>query len=246
MNIESLLIWHSACATDTGKVRKINEDACLDLPELGLWVVADGMGGHAAGDVASQMIVDSCQQINEPQNLDSFVSDVQQCLQLVNRNLIEMAAQKYDNETIGSTVVALLAYNRQCACLWVGDSRIYRLRNNILEQMTRDHSMVEEYIDEGFMSQEQAYSSNMSNVLTRAIGAEDELVIDVKMSDLQNGDTFLLCSDGLYREVTIPAITQIMSDNDDCGSISKKLIETALENAARDNVTVGVIQIMDT
>lgn len=244
MNDSSFLIWHSACATDAGKVRQINQDACLDLPELGLWVVADGMGGHEAGEVASQMIVDHCQQINEPHDLNSFINDVRDRLLEVNQNLRAMASQQYNNATIGSTVVALLAYNKQCAYLWVGDSRIYRLRNNNLQQMTKDHSMVEKYIDEG-MDPEEANHSNMSNALTRAIGGEDELSIDVKIDDIQNGDIFLLCSDGLYREISEAEMTQLINRGDDCITMTKNLLETALNNGARDNVTVSVVQIKD-
>ena len=245
MITDSILIWRSSCATDVGKVRKINEDSCLDLHELGLWVVADGMGGHMAGDVASRMIIESCQQINEPHDLNSFIADVENRLIEVNRSLREMAAQQFNDSTIGSTVVALLAYDRQSACLWVGDSRIYRLRDNKLEQMTRDHSMVEEYIAEGFMSPQEAYNSSIANALTRAIGAEDELSVDARIDDMQDGDRFLLCSDGLYREVSEEEIAQIMSHGDSCSTISKRLLEVALSRGAKDNVTVSVIQIED-
>lgn len=245
MNNASFLIWHSACVTDAGKVRTINQDACLDLPEIGLWIVADGMGGHEAGEVASQMIVEQCQKINEPHDLNNFITDVQHRLLEVNRSLRVMAGQKFNNATVGSTVVALLVYNRQCAYLWVGDSRIYRLRNNKLEQMTKDHSMVEQYIDEGVMNAEEANHSKVANALTRAIGGEDELNIDVKLDEIQDGDIYLLCSDGLYREVSEEKIIQIMSSGDDSNIMTKKLLECALNNGAKDNVTASVIQIKE-
>lgn len=242
---DSILIWRSACATDAGKVRKVNEDSFLDLHELGLWVVADGMGGHMAGDVASRMIVESCKQIDEPQDLNSFIADVEGRLIEVNRKLREMAAQQYNDSTIGSTVVALLTYDRQSACLWVGDSRIYRLRNNKLEKLTRDHSMVEEYLAEGFMSPEEVYNSGLANALTRAIGAQDELEVDVRIDEMQDGDSFLLCSDGLYREVSEEEFTQFMSRDDDSTTIANKLLEQALAREAKDNITVSVVQIKD-
>jgi serine/threonine protein phosphatase PrpC len=245
MNNDSYLIWRSACLTDTGKVRAINEDACLDLPELGLWVVADGMGGHEAGDVASRMIIEHFRQISEPDNLNNFVSAAKRCLLEVNQSLREIAAQQYSNATIGSTMVALLAYGKQCAYLWVGDSRIYRLRNEKLEQMTKDHSMVEKYIDEGLMRPEEAYDSSVANVLTRAVGAQDTLDIDLKLDELQDGDTFLLCSDGLYREVSHEEIAQLMTRGDDCTTITKNLLERALDKDAKDNVTVSVVRIKD-
>lgn len=245
MTVGSFLIWNSACATNPGKVRSVNQDACLDLPEIGLWVVADGMGGHEAGEVASGMIVDYFRQMDEPQNLNHFITNVQNNLIHVNRTLREMAVQQYSNQTIGSTVVALLAFGNQCAYVWVGDSRIYRLRNNRFEQMTRDHSMVEEYIDQGNMTQEQIMNSNVANALTRAVGAEDDLNIDIRMDQIQAGDTFLLCSDGLYREVSIEEIAQYMARPDDCFTMTNNLLGQALNRGARDNVTVSLVQIKD-
>jgi len=141
--------------------------------------------------------------------------------------------------------VVLLAYGKQCAFLWVGDSRIYRLRNNQLEQMTKDHSMIEEYIDEGRMTPEEAQNSNIANVLTRAVGVEDELIIDVKIADIQAGDRFLLCTDGLYREVCDADIIQLMTSGDDCPAMTKSLLDRALVNGAKDNVTVSIVQIKD-
>lgn len=246
MNDISYLIWHSACVTDVGKARKINQDACLDLPELGLWIVADGMGGHEAGEIASQMIIEQCQKINEPRDLNSFISDVENRLLEVNQSLRVMSGQKFNNATIGSTVVALLIHNRHCAYLWVGDSRIYRLRNNKLEQMTRDHSIIEQYIAEGTMTREDANHSNMANALTRAIGGEDELNVDVKLDEIQDGDIFLLCSDGLYREVAEEKMLELMSNGDDSNTMTNNLLENALNNTAKDNVTVSVIQIKET
>ena len=245
MTNSSFLIWSSASVTNAGKKRKENQDACLDLPEIGLWIVADGMGGHEAGEVASAAIVEHCQQTSEPADLNSFISEVQNRLLQVNRSIRQMASQQYNNATIGSTVVVLLAYGKQCACLWVGDSRIYRLRNAKLEQMTRDHSMVEQYIEQGIMTVEEASHSNISNVLTRAVGGEDEMQIDLKVDEIQADDIFLLCSDGLYREVSEAEMTQLMSRGDDCASMTNNLLESALNNGARDNVTVSVVQIKD-
>jgi serine/threonine protein phosphatase PrpC len=245
MTNSSFLIWNSACVSDAGKIREVNQDAFLNLPELGMWVVADGMGGHKAGEVASGSIIEHCQQTNEPVDLNSFIAEVQTRLLQVNQSLRQMAIQKYNNATIGSTVVVLLAYGKQCAYLWVGDSRIYRLRNSKLEQMTRDHSMVEQYIEQGIMSVEEAHNSNVTNVLTRAVGGEDEMEIDLKVDEMQADDIFLLCSDGLYREVSEADMTQLMSRGDDCSTMTKNLLESALNNGARDNVTVSVIQIKD-
>ena len=245
MTSSTFLIWRSASVTNAGKKRKENQDACLDLPEIGLWVVADGMGGHEAGEVASAAIIEHCQQTSEPGDLNSFISEVQNRLLQVNQSIRQMASERYNNATIGSTVVVLLAYGKQCAYLWVGDSRIYRLRNAKLEQMTRDHSMVEQYIEQGIMTVEEASHSNISNVLTRAVGGEDEMQIDLKVDEIQADDIFLLCSDGLYREVSEADMTQLMSRGDDCSSMTKNLLESALNNGARDNVTVSVVHTKD-
>ena len=245
MTNSSFLIWSSASVSDAGKKRKDNQDACLDLPEIGLWIVADGMGGHEAGEVASGAIIEHCQQTSEPGDLNSFISEVQNRLLQANQSIRQIANQQYNSATIGSTVVVLLAYGKQCACLWVGDSRIYRLRKTKLEQMTVDHTMLEQYLKQGIMSVEEAHHSKIANALTRAVGGEDEMEIDLKIDEIQADDIFLLCSDGLYREVSETDMTQLMSRGDDCATMTKNLLESALNNGARDNVTVSVVQIKD-
>ncbi len=245
MTNSSFLIWSSASVSDAGKKRKDNQDACLDLPEIGLWIVADGMGGHEAGEVASGAIIEHCQQTSEPGDLNSFISEVQNRLLQANQSIRQIANQQYNSATIGSTVVVLLAYGKQCACLWVGDSRIYRLRKTKLEQMTVDHTMLEQYLKQGIMSVEEAHHSKIANALTRAVGGEDEMEIDLKIDEIQADDIFLLCSDGLYREVSEADMTQLMSRGDDCATMTKNLLESALNNGARDNVTVSVVQIKD-
>ncbi len=242
MNNDTLLVWSSACETHPGKVRKVNEDACLDLPELGLWAVADGMGGHDAGDIASQLVVDQLRKIQEPSEIHGFVSEVKTRLSEANQQLREMASQRYHDRTIGSTVVAMTAFGNQCAFIWVGDSRIYRLRNGTLEKLTKDHSMIEDYIDQGLLHPDEAESSSIANVITRAIGAEDELEIDYKIDTMNSGDVYLLCSDGLYREVTEQQISEGIAINNSA-TCAKTLLDLALANEARDNITVGVVHI---
>jgi len=242
MNSDSLLVWSSACETHPGKIRKVNEDACLDLPELGLWAVADGMGGHEAGDVASHLIVNQLKNIREPSVIHGFVAEVKACLAEANRQLRALATQCYHQRTIGSTVVAMAAFGNQCAFLWVGDSRVYRLRNGSLEKLTKDHSMVEEYIDQGLLHPDEAETSSIANVITRAIGADDKLEIDCRIDTMCGGDVYLLCSDGLYREVTNEQIIQGMAI-DNCTDSAKRLLDLALENEARDNITGSIVQI---
>ncbi len=238
-----MLHWTSASRTHVGHVRKLNEDACLELPELGLWVVADGMGGHAAGDVASRMIVNSLHRGSTAKSLDALSAQVQRALQKVNRKL-SAEADRRGQQIIGSTVVVLLIKGRNAICLWAGDSRIFLLRNNRLRQLTTDHSQIEELIAQGRIAREQAESLPGSNAITRAVGVMDELILDHVSQDVCDGDRFLLCSDGLYNEVKPTEIAEILALHD-CRESADRLIEKALQGRARDNITAIVVKVED-
>ena len=236
--------WSSAGRSHVGMVRAINEDACLALPERGLWAVADGMGGHEAGDVASQMVIEALQQVRPPTNWPDFLEAVRDSLRDVNRRLREESAQRYQHRTIGSTVVVLIAYEAQCACLWVGDSRIYRLRDGQLRQLTRDHSHVQELVDQGLIAPESAHRHPLANVITRAVGSASELQIDEVVHPLQSGDLFLLCSDGLNKTVSDEEIARLLAHSDhNCQEAVKAFIHLALMRDANDNVTTVVVNI---
>lgn len=243
MNQPTLLIWNSMGKSHVGNVRQINEDACLDLPEIGLWVVADGMGGHESGDTASRMIVEDLQQIEPPTSLDEFIDRVRDGLQSVNRKLREESARR-GNKTIGSTVVALIAFGHRCACVWAGDSRIYLLRDGALARLTRDHSEVEELVEMGILRPEDAESSPHANIITRAVGGDDTLDLDTREGELRHGDTYVLCSDGLYKELSEDEIERLSAEGDS-ESVANRLLNLALSRGARDNVTVLVVQITD-
>lgn len=234
--------WESACQSHRGMVRKINEDACLTLPDCGLWLVADGMGGHSAGDLASRITVEALKDITTPNSLGAFVDEVRIRLQRVNTQLLKEAAQR-GQQTIGATVVVLLAYQNHCVSLWAGDSRIYLYRNQQLHQLTRDHSQVEELIAEGILTREQAEEHPASNIVTRALGGENELELDVEIQELHENDTFLLCSDGLYKELSDEEIKNILSLNQGAQQTTQTLLDLALHHGARDNVTVTVVCI---
>ncbi|VAW79432.1 Protein serine/threonine phosphatase PrpC, regulation of stationary phase [hydrothermal vent metagenome] len=232
--------WISAGITDVGKVRKINEDAFTDRPDNGLWVVADGMGGHAAGDFASQAIVESLNQVGQHERLSLFIDEVEDRLLKVNQALIDEAASREESTTIGSTVVALIALEKHCACLWAGDSRAYRLRGGQMTPVSQDHSQVEELIEQGMLLREDAESHPAANVITRAVGADEQLFVDVELVELQDGDRFLLCSDGLFKEVSEPEIAEHMQRGSS-QELCHDLIELALERGSRDNVTVVAV-----
>jgi type VI secretion system protein ImpM len=225
--------WQSWSATDTGKRRKYNEDALLDKPELGLWAVADGMGGHEAGDVASQLIVDSLNKLSlETASLEAAIHSVKQCLQQVNSELQEFARLEYKHNIVGSTVVVLLCEPHRCAVLWAGDSRLYRLRADTLQQLTKDHCPENEGIS--------GSTFKTSNIITRAVGAANELEIDCELFDVMQGDLFLLCTDGLDKEVSFAEIEFIMKTyaHEDIQNI---LINKVLERGARDNISVIIV-----
>ncbi len=240
MTADSGFRWTSAGISDVGKIRKINEDAFADRPDIGLWVVADGMGGHDAGDFASRAIVDSLQQVGLYRRLSTFIDAVEDCLLQVNRDLIEEAEKREASTTIGSTVVTLLAVQDYCGCLWAGDSRAYRLRDGQLQAVSQDHSQVEELIEQGLLLREDAEAHPAANVITRAVGAAEELFVDVELVELQDGDRFLLCSDGLFKEVSEPEIAQQLRQGS-CQGVCRDLVQLALERGSRDNVTVIVV-----
>jgi serine/threonine protein phosphatase PrpC len=224
-----------------GRVRSLNEDALLDRGDIGLWVVADGMGGHAAGDFASQAIVDALGQVAPPSGGSSFLRDVEERIQVAHAALRRESLARGSGGIIGSTVVALLAWNRHYACVWAGDSRLYLLRDGALRQVSRDHSLVQDLVDAGELAPEQAESHPQANVVTRAVGAVEHLVLDKTHEQISVGDMFLLCSDGLTRHVSDQEIAAVLTDETAPGA-AQVLIDLALERGARDNVTTVVVR----
>ena len=236
------LSWSSTGITNTGKVRKHNEDSMLERPEIGLWVVADGMGGHAAGDVASQMIVSSLKKVHEGIELNRYINDIEDRLIEVNKRLLEKAKESGKRTTIGSTIVALVAYNNYCVYIWAGDSRLYRLRDGQLRQITTDHSQVEMYVEKGLITREEAAVHPHGNMITRAVGATDDLFLDMDIQEMQSKDRYLLCSDGLTKHITDFEIEDILSEGNHA-EICETLIDLTLERGAGDNVTAIVVDI---
>lgn len=235
--------WTSSSRTDVGLVRQINEDSCLELPARGLWAVADGMGGHALGDVASRMVVETLSSLPPPESLTQFITDAADSLQSVNRQLRDEAARR-DVQIIGSTVVVLLAFKQNCSCLWAGDSRIYLLRDGQLRMLTRDHSQVEELLVSGSISEEEAALHPARNLITRAIGAADILELEEQTIEVKDGDMFLLCSDGLSNEVSEEDMRRTLITGN-CRHAAESLVDLALENGGRDNVSVVVVRAED-
>lgn len=191
--------WHSAGRTQQGQARPRNEDAYLDCPQQGCWAVADGMGGYRHGDVASRSVISSLASLPARGNLDQRVLAARHSLQSINHRLACAQSGANLNVTMGSTVVALLLEEGRAACMWAGDSRCYLWRGQRLYQLSRDHSLLRQLMDEGHLSAVQAQAHPAARALTRAVGAHRSLHLEVLELSTRPGDVFLLCSDGLYQ-----------------------------------------------
>lgn len=234
------LRWVSGGATDQGLIRSVNQDAFLDRPDLGLWAVADGMGGHRDGGRASQMLVEGLSALPHPRLLGAAADAVRGVLTEVNRRLFDESTAQ-GSDLIGSTIVTLIAVGDHCGLLWVGDSRAYRLRDGVIRRLTRDHTQVQSMVDRGLLSPEQAEVHPYSNVLSRAIGADATVEIDTRIEPLRAGDRYLLCSDGLDKELRDPEIAALLTQSDPQGAATA-LVQRARQAGGRDNVTTVVVQ----
>ncbi len=233
--------WKSYSLSDVGCVREVNEDSLIESSDKQFWAVADGMGGHQVGDVASQKIVELLESVNAYQNLSDYIDEVEDVLLNANQALIDFAREHFDSQTMGSTAVCLVIKQNVGVAMWVGDSRLYRYRNNQLQQLTRDHSQVEEMVQMGLITQEEAEVHPHKNVITRAVGVEPDLFVDINVFSTQVGDTFLLCSDGLYNAVSKDDV-EYMLGHRDAEACVLDLMKTALDNGADDNVSVIVVK----
>ena len=233
-----------ASVTHPGNVRKVNEDSILQSSQ-NLWAVADGMGGYAAGDVASRLVIESLTKVDgSALGSVDLIEYIEETLQQVNQKLAFEMTVGIGNEIMGSTVVVAACHDHQCTCLWAGDSRLYVQRQGELYQISKDHSVVQDMIDDGLLSAEQAENHPQSHVITRAIGVHDELDLSRVTFDLQPDDVLMLCSDGLYNEVDAATIRDLLSDQSlDCELKAQALLGAALDTDARDNISVSVIQV---
>ncbi|MGK7862555.1 PP2C family protein-serine/threonine phosphatase [Falsiroseomonas sp. E2-1-a4] len=228
----------SEAATHPGAVRHRNEDALLDRPDVGLWAVADGAGGHGAGDVASAAVVAALQDLPPALSAAEMLAQVRLRITAVHAELQHQAAQAGPGRMIATTLVVLLARGGHFACLWVGDSRIYLLRDGAFTRLTRDHSLVQDLVDQGVLREDEAESHPQANIITRAVGAEGALELDKTSARLAPGDLFLLCSDGLFKAVPEAEIGRMLAD----GFGAELLLQAALANGARDNVTAITVR----
>ncbi|MCG6939023.1 MAG: protein phosphatase 2C domain-containing protein [Gammaproteobacteria bacterium] len=241
ITIRQPIHWTSAQASNVGMVREVNEDSVLSLPENRLWAVADGMGGYEAGNVASNMIVKALDSMTiKSSSLHEIIDNVEDSLIDANRRILEYADTRLQGRTLGSTVVTLIIKGHAAICLWAGDSRLYRYRDNQLVQLSRDHSHVAELVSAGIISAEEAENHPNSNIITRAIGTNTDICIDIDVFSARPGDKFLLCSDGLYNMLSKDEIASTIAAYTVNEAVAM-LIQKTLDNGAKDNVSVILV-----
>ncbi len=247
--------YEVAAASDKGRVRTSNEDSFGYCEDAGIYVVCDGMGGAAAGEVASRVTVDAV--------LDCFCSGsrmhrkvsadtaqerqelLEKAVASANQQVFQQAETDAKLHGMGTTLVALLVEGARAYVVHVGDSRCYLWREGKLQQWTQDHSLVDEQVRLGQITREEAERSPLRNVITRAVGSQPSVVPELDELAVQAGDLFLLCSDGLTREVKDEQIASILGQSSDLGTCCRLLIDAANANGGRDNITCLVVRARD-
>lgn len=237
--------------TDPGQMREQNEDNIAMAAAAGLAVVADGMGGHRAGEVASRLAVEAIQRhiigtLAEAQgNGDGVieVAAVRDAIKLANAAIYELARQQPEYAGMGSTVVAALFYGDKLCVAHVGDSRLYRFRDTILEQVTEDHSVVQELVSRGLVTAEEARQSISKNLVTRALGIDPDVEVDVSEQDVFDDDVYLLCSDGLNDVLADGDIEMMLTEHGrDLEATARHMVNTANTRGGPDNISVILVR----
>lgn len=236
-----MIPFRSAGRSETGLVRAQNEDSMLIDDGAGLWVVFDGMGGHQNGAAASRMAAHAFAEAQLPENFDAAIESFADAIHQANAEIVH-TAEANGGGTMGTTAVGVIMRGREFAVGWVGDSRAYIMRRGGLFQLTMDHTHVQDLIDEGILSQADAVGHPMAHVLTRALGVADQVQVDIIKDEVEPGDRFLLCSDGLSGPLSDTEIRQLLESADPQAAVDA-LIEQAYAKGAPDNVTAIVIEI---
>lgn len=232
--------YRSACFSHVGMVRQINEDAFLELSQNGLWAIADGMGGHAAGDYVANLIVDSLRRAIPGDSLFTYTGALREALGRVNASVRKETLHR-GVSVMGSTVVLLVVQGNRGVCLWAGDSRLYRLRDGHLQRISRDHSYVQSLQDSGLLSEAQARVHPHANIVTRAVGVQDTLDLAAIDLEILPGDTWLLCSDGVNKTTEDHEILNVLG-HPDPWQVVRSLVHLGLTRGAPDNITAIVVK----
>jgi serine/threonine protein phosphatase PrpC len=242
--------------TDVGRVRETNEDSLCILPPLNLWVISDGMGGVAHGEVASALAIETiaayCKDaprkpsapsvVGDASGLSSAANHLANATRAANRKIYESAACNPEQRGMGATVVAAWLEGRRLSVVHVGDSRAYLMRSGTLVRLTEDHSLVAEQVRRGVLTPEQAEHSKLQNILVRALGVHEDVEPDASDRDLLPGDFLLLCTDGLTRGVSDPEIAEALANSADPQAAVNRLVSIALERGGEDNITAIVVR----
>jgi protein phosphatase len=250
---------NSVAVTDTGKIREHNEDMLGTDADLGLFVLADGMGGYNAGEVASGIAVKTIINLVKESALreDLSIPDketglkrssiiLRDAIHRANKIIYHTSKTQPQCEGMGTTIVACIFHDNKVSIAHVGDSRLYRLRDSRFEQMTLDHSLLQELVDRGFYSQEEAQRATNKNYVTRALGVEQNVDVEIHEEPVQRGDYYVLCSDGLSDMVEDEDIHLTISTfNANLDNVAKQLIQLSNDNGGRDNVSVVMAHIVE-
>ncbi len=230
----------AGAATHVGTVRKHNEDNYIVATARGLWAVADGMGGHQAGDIASQVAIEELNRMVRAPTAAELLANCEASMTVANSRLQKLSDER-SGAVVGTTVAILLVFGSFYAGVWSGDSRIYRIRRQHIEQITLDHSEIQELVSEGKLNAEEARAWPRKNVITRAIGVRDNPELEMKSGTLEPGDIFVLCTDGLTAHVEDSEILAVASQHRPQEACDL-LIALTLDRGAVDNVTVVAVQ----
>jgi serine/threonine-protein phosphatase Stp1 len=235
--------FRSWAATHNGTVRDHNEDAFVNRPDLGLWAVADGAGGHQSGEVASGEVARTLLALPEGLSAGEVLVQVRSRLEATHLRLRLAAAERGPGIMMATTVVVLLARDGHFACLWAGDSRAYLLRGGAMVQVTRDHSLVQDLVESGAITAAEAERHPHANVITRAVGADSEMLdLEKRTGRLMPGDRLLLCSDGLCKTLSEAELCALLAMDEDAAA--ERLVLAALSAAVTDNVTAVTIEVV--
>ena len=257
---QGMLKIQAAGLSDRGMKRSHNEDSLSVVPSLGLFIVADGMGGHNAGEVASRQAIESIVQFLRDSQRDTdtwpmppnpeltvIENRIVTAVKLANRDVCKLSMEHPEYHGMGTTLVGLLldAPSEKISIAHVGDSRAYRLREGRMEKITRDHSWVEEQLERGIITPEEAKNHRWKNVITRALGNKLEVEVDVNTFEIRSGDVYLLCSDGLSGMIDKDIMEQILIANADLEESAQALIRAANEAGGHDNISLILIRMLE-
>ena len=236
MTDQPAIVWNSVGRSDVGRVRNTNEDAFYHSTEQDIWAVADGMGGLARGDYASAVVAEAFVHFGKSSNIAASIRDLETRLRGAHTN----CRSSFAGERVGSTVAAMLSCGQYSFFLWAGDSRVYRLRGDQLKQMTKDHTVAQGKFERGELTANKVATHPGAHILTRAVGVHQTLHLDLDYDTVQPGDRFLLCSDGLYNDLSRDEIHLLLA-REPAQQALDTLIDAALEKSGSDNITAIIV-----